>query len=164
MSLEKIYSQMEIEPRQQVERYAEYPGMSHEQPVYYPYEPASGSHVPVVTKHHYSGGHKSNAAMSALTLLAFLFFLHILQQCLRDHMNAMGTPQVMVVGGRENERNIAKTNKIDKTNDQNYDYNNDDTDKYTKITTSDNAWKKTKYNVQKHYNNRSSYRYDPMDY
>ncbi|VVC94425.1 unnamed protein product [Leptidea sinapis] len=52
--------------------------------------------------HHTGGGHKSNAAMSALTLLAFLFFLHILQQCLKEHMTAMSTPQVMIMtAGKE---------------------------------------------------------------
>lgn len=42
---------------------------------------------------HHGGGGKSGAALSALTLLAFMFFLNILQQCLRDHMNSMG-PEV----------------------------------------------------------------------
>ncbi|KAI8432172.1 hypothetical protein MSG28_004635 [Choristoneura fumiferana] len=61
------------------------------------------------------GGHKSNAAMQALTLLAFLFFLHILQQCLKDHMTAMQTPQIMVMSGsREGEVNIAKRADIKK--------------------------------------------------
>jgi hypothetical protein len=39
------------------------------------------------------GGHKAGklkgAALSALTLLAFLFFLNLLQSCLKDQMEAM---------------------------------------------------------------------------
>ncbi|CAH2041474.1 unnamed protein product, partial [Iphiclides podalirius] len=68
---------------------------------------------------HYTGSHKGNAAMSALTLLAFLFFLHILQQCLKEHMMAMSTPQVMIMtAGKEGDESVAKlsrNNKIDKT-------------------------------------------------
>lgn len=49
--------------------------------------------------HSYGGGHShsqprhkskgNSSAMSALTLLAFLFFLNILQSCLKEHMMAM---------------------------------------------------------------------------
>lgn len=53
-----------------------------------------GPAAPVV--HHYptnSRSHKVSkgnaSAMSALTLLAFLFFLNILQSCLKEHMMAM---------------------------------------------------------------------------
>lgn len=34
-------------------------------------------------------GKGKSAALSALTLLAFLFFLNLLQSCLKDHMDAM---------------------------------------------------------------------------
>lgn len=34
-------------------------------------------------------GKLKGAALSALTLLAFLFFLNLLQSCLKDHMDAM---------------------------------------------------------------------------
>lgn len=61
------------------------------------YQPAQEPYPEV---HSYSGGghshtqprHKSKhnaSAMSALTLLAFLFFLNILQSCLKEHMMAM---------------------------------------------------------------------------
>lgn len=40
--------------------------------------------------------------MSALTLLSFLFFLNILQQCLKDHMMAMN-PQVAVMSAAREE-------------------------------------------------------------
>lgn len=68
----------------------------------------------------YGGGYnKSGASMSALTLLAFLFFLHILQQCIKDHMTDMSATQPVVVmtAGRESDDIISKsdTNKIDKT-------------------------------------------------
>lgn len=63
--------------------------------------------------HH--GGKKGHAAMSALTLLAFLFFLHILQQCLREHMQSMANPQIMVMtAAREAEEKMANDAKIDK--------------------------------------------------
>lgn len=41
------------------------------------------------------GGKLKGAALSALTLLAFLFFLNLLQSCLKDHMDAMN-PTVLV--------------------------------------------------------------------
>uniref|UniRef100_A0A1B0DF25 Uncharacterized protein n=1 Tax=Phlebotomus papatasi TaxID=29031 RepID=A0A1B0DF25_PHLPP len=55
---------------------------------------------------HYSSGRKSgkgSGALSALTLLAFLFFLNLLQSCLKEHMDAMNpTVMVMTAGsGRE---------------------------------------------------------------
>lgn len=67
--------------------------------------------------HHSSGGGlKSNASMSALTLLAFLFFLHILQQCIKEHMTEMSTtPVVVMTAGREGEVQLSKSDKIDKT-------------------------------------------------
>ncbi|CAG4996484.1 unnamed protein product [Parnassius apollo] len=82
-----------------------------------------------LTESHYaSGNHKSNAAMSALTLLAFLFFLNILQQCLKDHMTDLSTPQVMIMSaGKESDDNFAKmslTNKFDKTGTLYTDKNN----------------------------------------
>lgn len=50
----------------------------------------------VETKSHYGapimqskGGKLKGAALSALTLLAFLFFLNLLQSCLKDQMDAM---------------------------------------------------------------------------
>ncbi|GAB0092478.1 hypothetical protein DMENIID0001_074720 [Sergentomyia squamirostris] len=62
-----------------------------------------------ISHHHYSssssgrtkGGGKG--ALSALTLLAFLFFLHLLQSCLKEHMDTMNpTVMVMTAGsGRE---------------------------------------------------------------
>lgn len=54
--------------------------------------------------------------MSALTLLAFLFFLHILQQCIKEHMTEMSTtPVVVMTAGREGEVDLANSDKIDKT-------------------------------------------------
>ncbi|CAK1543073.1 unnamed protein product [Leptosia nina] len=104
-------------PKEMAERYADYP-VSHDQHFYYTYEPAQSHGYSSPSKHHYGGGgHKSNAAMSALTLLAFLFFLHILQQCIKDHMTAMGTsPVVIMSAGKEGNENIGKTRvKLDKT-------------------------------------------------
>lgn len=44
---------------------------------------------------------KSGTALSALTLLAFLFFLNLLQSCLKEHINAMNpTVLVMTAGSR----------------------------------------------------------------
>lgn len=55
--------------------------------------------------------------MSALTLLAFLFFLHILQQCIKDHMVSMSTPQITIMtAGREGETPAKRADsKIDRT-------------------------------------------------
>lgn len=41
-------------------------------------------------------GKKGSLAMSALTLLSFLFFINLLQGCIKDHMDAMN-PTVMVM-------------------------------------------------------------------
>lgn len=54
-------------------------------------------HSAVETQSHYGpppqmmskGGKLKGAALSALTLLAFLFFLNLLQSCLKDQMDAM---------------------------------------------------------------------------
>ncbi|XP_039293972.1 uncharacterized protein LOC120353607 [Nilaparvata lugens] len=42
-------------------------------------------------------GNKGNSALNAITLLAFLFFLNILQSCLRDNLLASQGPIVVVV-------------------------------------------------------------------
>ncbi|XP_023941365.1 uncharacterized protein LOC112048175 [Bicyclus anynana] len=162
MSLENLPSHMGNVEKQLADRYAEYPGGIHDQPMYYPYEPSQTSqgHITHVlpSKHHFSGGgHKNNAAMSALTLLAFLFFLHILQQCLREHMTAISTPQVMIMtGGKEGDENIRRSSnkKIDKIGvseteeKRKYannpyavtDSSNDENEKvFTKITSSENV-------------------------
>ncbi|CAH1995037.1 unnamed protein product [Acanthoscelides obtectus] len=72
--------------------------------------------------HHHSygrgkGSKKSNRsiALSALTLLAFLFFLHILQQCLQEQMDNM-TPQMVVMqatinAAREAEAKLKEAQK-----------------------------------------------------
>ncbi|CAH1636922.1 unnamed protein product [Spodoptera littoralis] len=119
MTLENLLSQVGIGTKQLTDRYSEVP--VHDHHVYYAYEPSAPSHGPVATsKYNYGGGHhKSGASMSALTLLAFLFFLHILQQCIKDHMTEMSTAPVMIMtAGREGEDAITKSatfNKIDKT-------------------------------------------------
>lgn len=53
-------------------------------------------HSGLETQSHYGppmmqnkGGKLKGAALSALTLLAFLFFLNLLQSCLKDQMDAM---------------------------------------------------------------------------
>nr|CAH7730788.1 unnamed protein product [Callosobruchus chinensis] len=56
-----------------------------------------------------------SVALSALTLLAFLFFLHILQQCLQDQMDNM-TPQMVVMqatinAAREAEAKLKEAQK-----------------------------------------------------
>ncbi|XP_053608296.1 uncharacterized protein LOC128674046 isoform X2 [Plodia interpunctella] len=126
MTLDKLLSQMGA-GKQLMERFSEYGAPGQEQ-LFYGYEP------PATVPHHvhehevihkYYGGHggggghhKSSAAMSALTLLAFLFFLHILEQCIKDHMTAMNTPQIMIVtGGREGETLLKKSDvqKLDKS-------------------------------------------------
>lgn len=61
----------------------------------YAMEPNYGQ-TEIETIHHYGppmmqskGGKLKGAALSALTLLAFLFFLNLLQSCLKDQMDAM---------------------------------------------------------------------------
>ncbi|XP_046968256.1 uncharacterized protein LOC124535898 [Vanessa cardui] len=146
MTMENYLSQLGMAQKQFIDRYAEYSGPGQDQSLYYPYEPApSQVHVnpPFKQTRNFeinnlikfssqfiSGGHKNNAAMSALTLLAFLFFLHILQQCLKDHMTAMSTSQVMIMtGGREGDEHIAKIShsKIDKTGELETEQENKDT-------------------------------------
>ncbi|KAJ8720205.1 hypothetical protein PYW07_012248 [Mythimna separata] len=117
MTLENLLSQVGMGTKL-TDRYSEVP--VHDHHVYYAYEPSAPSHGAVATsKHNYGGGHKSSASMSALTLLAFLFFLHILQQCIKDHMTDMSTAPVMIMtAGREGDDAIAKGanfNKLDKT-------------------------------------------------
>ncbi|XP_063385459.1 uncharacterized protein LOC134671530 [Cydia fagiglandana] len=183
MTLGDMLSHMGVGTKHLSERYSDYAQPSHDQHVFYGYEHSQPSHGHVAySKHGHGGIHKSNAAMSALTLLAFLFFLHILQQCLRDHMTAMQQPQLMVMtGGRIGEENISKradVKKVDKsgdisTNDKKQDqtdhngndkntFYDDETfeDKYLmKVITSDKTPKtgtqKYKYNF-KSYSNRSS--------
>ncbi|XP_026494051.2 uncharacterized protein LOC113399183 [Vanessa tameamea] len=142
--MENYLSQMGMAQKELTDRYAEYSGPAQEQPLYYPYEPTpSQVHVNAPFKHQFiSGGHKNNAAMSALTLLAFLFFLHILQQCLKDHMTAMSTSQVMIMtGGREGDEHIAKLShkKIDKTGELETEQENKDIIKHSAAESSNNS-------------------------
>ncbi|RZC32930.1 hypothetical protein BDFB_004491 [Asbolus verrucosus] len=48
------------------------------------------------------GSGKHGIALTALTLLSFLFFLNILQNCLQEHMDSMN-PQVMIMQARTKE-------------------------------------------------------------
>ncbi|KAJ0176151.1 hypothetical protein K1T71_008325 [Dendrolimus kikuchii] len=117
MTLDNILSQVGLGTKQISERYSEY-GAPADQHIFYTYEPSSSAHGHApISKYSYSGGLKSNASMSALTLLAFLFFLHILQQCIKEHMNDMSSAPVMVMtAGRESEQEITKSlTKIDKS-------------------------------------------------
>ncbi|EFA02649.1 hypothetical protein TcasGA2_TC008370 [Tribolium castaneum] len=52
--------------------------------------------------HGSKGGGKHSIALTALTLLAFLFFLNILQNCLQEHMDEMN-PQVVVMQAKIQE-------------------------------------------------------------
>ncbi|XP_047028180.1 uncharacterized protein LOC124636239 [Helicoverpa zea] len=182
MTLENLLSQVGLGTKQLTDRYSEIP--VHDHHVYYAYEPSAPSHG-ASAKHNYGGGHKSGASMSALTLLAFLFFLHILQQCIKDHMTEMSTPPVMIMtAGREGDDTQAITksaafNKIDKTgmtetsethrmqnkvnekSSEKNPYNNNSSNKQqlTKVKTADDTKSedtKNKY-VFKSYPNRSSY-------
>ena len=52
----------------------------------------NGGHTVVVESYQHPRKQKSKgsgSALSALTLLAFLFFLNILQNCLKEHMQTM---------------------------------------------------------------------------
>lgn len=71
-------------------------------------------HTSVGTQSHYGhpimsggkGGKLKGAALSALTLLAFLFFLNLLQSCLKDQMEAMN-PTVSEIKKKSNSVLIA---------------------------------------------------------
>lgn len=60
------------------------------EPVYGPsaVETQQSHYGPPMMQGH-KGGKLKGAALSALTLLAFLFFLNLLQSCLKDQMDAM---------------------------------------------------------------------------
>ncbi|CAO1299789.1 unnamed protein product [Diamesa hyperborea] len=64
-------------------------------------------------------GKVKGAALSALTLLAFLFFLNLLQSCLKDHMDAMN-PTVMVMTGGLGKSNpgVEEQKSIDEPSDE----------------------------------------------
>ncbi|GLV37353.1 hypothetical protein CBL_10680 [Carabus blaptoides fortunei] len=71
-----------------------------------------GSHHESSHHHGGGGGGKKSVALSALTLLAFLFFLHILQTCLQEQMDATTNTQVVVMSARlENKANDAQKRK-----------------------------------------------------
>lgn len=91
------------------------------EPIYAPsaVETQQSHYGPPMMQGH-KGGKLKGAALSALTLLAFLFFLNLLQSCLKDQMDAMHPPvnryhfrihtfshyvlsfQVMVMSGQRN--------------------------------------------------------------
>ncbi|XP_030747653.1 uncharacterized protein LOC115876093 isoform X2 [Sitophilus oryzae] len=48
---------------------------------------------------HRKGSGKKNMALTALTLLSFLFFLHMLQSCIQEHTEMMN-PQVVIMQSR----------------------------------------------------------------
>lgn len=57
-------------------------GYGHHAPIYHSESSGGGGGHPTKSK-------GSSTAMTALTLLAFLFFLNILQNCLKEHMETM---------------------------------------------------------------------------
>lgn len=66
------------------------------EPVYHSAVETQSHYGPPQMQSHYGppqmqskGGKLKGAALSALTLLAFLFFLNLLQSCLKDQMDAM---------------------------------------------------------------------------
>ncbi|XP_037030113.1 uncharacterized protein LOC119069975 [Bradysia coprophila] len=81
------------------------------------YQPPHDTYAEV---HSYGGGyshaqprHKSkgnSSAMSALTLLAFLFFLNILQSCLKEHMLAMNPTVMVMTAGASRSKAIMREN------------------------------------------------------
>ncbi|XP_074039234.1 uncharacterized protein isoform X1 [Leptinotarsa decemlineata] len=95
----------------------------HNQEGYHPHEEGyeNGGHTYI---HHYSGGgnygkkKSRSVALTALTLLAFLFFLHILQSCLDQTMPTTTTtttaaPQIVIMqaklkAARESTEKLAK--------------------------------------------------------
>ncbi|KAL3265975.1 hypothetical protein HHI36_010164 [Cryptolaemus montrouzieri] len=64
--------------------------------------------------HHYSSGKKKkrSIAMSALTLLSFLFFLNILQNCIQEHINQMNPTMIVM-----QMQTVAAVRKADRKGD-----------------------------------------------
>lgn len=62
-------------------------------------------------KHSTGKGSKNSTPLTALTLLAFFFFLNLLQSCIKDHMDAIN-PTAMVLTPQINRKRFtkAKTN------------------------------------------------------
>lgn len=67
-------------------------------------------------RHSSHGGGKSKIALTALTLLSFLFFLNILQNCLQEHMDAMNPQQVVIMQARIKQIREADKRKGDTEN------------------------------------------------
>ncbi|XP_035780253.1 uncharacterized protein LOC118460228 [Anopheles albimanus] len=93
--------------------------------------PILQSHPPVHLLAAYSGGGHSSigkshrgkgAALSALTLLAFLYFLNMLQGCLKEHMATMNpTVMVMTAGATRRKDTVAGTTEQDRSSDESDD-------------------------------------------
>uniref|UniRef100_A0A182MX15 Uncharacterized protein n=1 Tax=Anopheles culicifacies TaxID=139723 RepID=A0A182MX15_9DIPT len=56
---------------------------------------------------HGKSGKGKGAALSALTLLAFLYFLNLLQSCLKEHMETMNPTVMVMTAGATRRKDIA---------------------------------------------------------
>ncbi|CAG9788051.1 unnamed protein product [Diatraea saccharalis] len=113
MAFDSILTKMGSGMKQLTDRYAQYDAPVQDPQLLYAYQ--HGAPMPEANSKHTGGGNKNNAAMSALTLLAFLFFLHILQQCIKDQMVAMSTPQITIMSASREGEDAVKNAKVDKT-------------------------------------------------
>ncbi|XP_050078729.1 uncharacterized protein LOC126565577 [Anopheles maculipalpis] len=59
------------------------------------------------SSHHGKSGKGKGAALSALTLLAFLYFLNLLQSCLKEHMETMNPTVMVMTAGATRRKDIA---------------------------------------------------------
>lgn len=73
------------------------PSIIHSLPPLWPGPPSHGG----------KSGKGKGAALSALTLLAFLYFLNLLQSCLKDHMETMNPTVMVMTAGATRRKDIA---------------------------------------------------------
>ncbi|XP_035890541.1 uncharacterized protein LOC118502421 [Anopheles stephensi] len=59
--------------------------------------------------HHGKSGKGKGAALSALTLLAFLYFLNLLQSCLKEHMETMNPTVMVMTAGATRRKDMASS-------------------------------------------------------
>ncbi|XP_050083988.1 uncharacterized protein LOC126570336 [Anopheles aquasalis] len=112
---------------------------------YHPPPPPIHSQPPIIHSHppvhllasYSSGGHSSigkshrgkGAALSALTLLAFLYFLNMLQSCLKEHMTTMNpTVMVMTAGATRRKDIVVAVTEQDRSSDESVEEAEEDAD------------------------------------
>ncbi|XP_049530142.1 uncharacterized protein LOC125948276 [Anopheles darlingi] len=104
----------------------------HTPPIFHSHPPvhlvttySSGGHSSI-GKSHRGGG--KGAALSALTLLAFLYFLNMLQSCLKEHMATMNPTVMVMTAGATRRKDIATVTEQDRSSDESHEEQESDED------------------------------------